>query len=333
MNSIDLSIIIPIYNLEDYIQECLDSIRQSLKELTNVEVLLIDDGSTDDSKKKIESYVSDSRFHYYYQENQGVSQARNYGIQLSKGKYITFIDGDDKVSSDYFSILLKQFKEDIELLCFNYKVFDDNCIRDSFALNEGCIAVNKGDGFKGYLLNQFQKEIAASVWNKIFKRELLIKHNIYFDTHKKRGEDILFNVLYIEHISKIHIINQYLYLYRNRPSSAVHSYQEDFVQENIRFYDSFTSLYKQCNMEPNMKHLSTFYLSRWFGCIYNEAKSNSFQQGWKQLKKFNQYPTYVHYRNQITFKDLPKKLKMYKVLSSCHMTLPIYVLMYIKHHL
>ena len=106
-----ISIIVPIYNVENYLRQCLDSIMgQTYK---NFECLLINDGSPDHSADICREYVSkDSRFRYFEKENGGVSSARNLGIEYSKGEYITFIDSDDWVDSDYLEALYTTLLEE-----------------------------------------------------------------------------------------------------------------------------------------------------------------------------------------------------------------------------
>ena len=116
-----ISIIIPVYNLETYIGKCLDSIIKQLPLDGSVQVYTIDDGSKDHSRSVIQSYVEKNHcIHYVYKENGGVSSARNLGLELIDSEYVTFIDGDDWVSDDYFTVILNELKKNPELLCFNY---------------------------------------------------------------------------------------------------------------------------------------------------------------------------------------------------------------------
>ena len=98
-----ISIIVPCYNTEDYIEQCLDSlIHQSYK---NFEIILVNDGSTDDTDAKIQPYLSDDRIKYIIQENKGLSGARNTGLDIMKGEYVCFIDSDDFIHKDYVKSL------------------------------------------------------------------------------------------------------------------------------------------------------------------------------------------------------------------------------------
>lgn len=123
-----ISVIIPVYNTENYIGVCLESLVKQT--YTNFEVLMIDDGSTDNSGRICQEYTeSDSRFHYYRKENGGVSSARNLGIEYSRGDYLTFVDSDDWVEEDYLEVLYSALvSESASVSISTYKRFsmEDN---------------------------------------------------------------------------------------------------------------------------------------------------------------------------------------------------------------
>ena len=124
-----ISIIVPIYNVENYLRQCLDSIVSQTYQ--NFECLLINDGSSDNSADICREYIEkDSSFRYFEKENVGVSSARNLGIERSKGQYITFIDSDDWVDSEYLEVLYRALiEEKADIAITTYKQFnmDDNC--------------------------------------------------------------------------------------------------------------------------------------------------------------------------------------------------------------
>ena len=114
------SIIVPVYNVEEYLEECLESIQKQT--YTDIEVILVNDGSTDGSKEICESYCQmDSRFKLINQENKGQSAARNNGVSVSTGEYITFVDSDDVISSKYVEILNRYMTEEIDLVECEYR--------------------------------------------------------------------------------------------------------------------------------------------------------------------------------------------------------------------
>lgn len=333
MESVLLSVIIPVYNLETYINGCLDSIQSQLDQQDfPVEILLVDDGSTDQSKEKIQPYLTDSHFKYIYQENTGVSGARNNGLLHAKGQFITFVDGDDSVSENYFSVILSNFDPSLEMLCFNYREYSESTEDIPLTLNNETIAIQSGDGINGFLRFQWQERIRPFVFNKVYKKDILDQYSLRFDENKKIGEDTLFNAAYIERIHSMKMVDPVLYHYRLHPQSAIHRYHPDFVDDAIQYIDSFTRIAEDNGVTIDPHDLEAFYLSRWFGCINNESRSDNFQSGWKQLKRYLNEERFQKNLSLIRFTELPKKLKIYYVLLRLHLTFPIYALMYAKNH-
>ena len=110
-----ISVIIPVYNVENYLEECLKSVQNQT--YTNIEVLLVNDGSTDNSKQICERYCQeDSRFLLINQENQGLSAARNKGVEISTGEYIVFVDSDDSIKTNYLEKLMQYMAEDVDIV-------------------------------------------------------------------------------------------------------------------------------------------------------------------------------------------------------------------------
>ena len=188
-NKAILSVIIPVYNAEKYISECLDSILK--KTDLNIEVLVIDDGSNDDSKNIIEEYIrKDNRIRYIYQNNGGVSTARNNGLDNASGKYILFLDADDYLEEDAFEDLFSRLEMDMpDFMAYAKKIlypdgrgkdvyfdFKDNTCQDSKYIFELM-----------YASSSFNE-----CWGKIYKKEIIDKYGLRFPAGIKIGEDLLF---------------------------------------------------------------------------------------------------------------------------------------------
>ena len=185
---IKISIIIPVYNTEEYIRECLDSVtNQTFK---NFECICINDGSADNSLKILEEYAkSDSRFTVInLPENKGQGCARNEGLKVAKGEYITFIDSDDWVTNDYLEILYKTIeKYNTDFVAANFYIFN-NVTRENSKLYiipniYYDIIVQKGENKKVFFqeLNHAQ---TSTVCADIFKRKFLTSNNMLFDMIK-----------------------------------------------------------------------------------------------------------------------------------------------------
>lgn len=210
------SIVVPIYNCEIYLKKCLDSlINQSFQ---NIEIILVDDGSKDQSLEICNQYKEkDNRIKVFSQINAGVSAARNFGMTLATGKWISFVDSDDLVDMELYSKLkyLIDLHNDSQMYCFNYvsdetdrKVVDEKNASEELNRYEMQIGI-------------FEKEyINGFVWNKIFSTNIVRTNNMKFDTEIFGCEDLLFCFNYIKKINKSVYINDSLYHYIKQNGSS-----------------------------------------------------------------------------------------------------------------
>lgn len=204
-----ISVIIPVYNCEKYIEECLDSVlKQTLSE---IEIICIDDGSVDSSIEKIQKYVlSDERIILLRQENQGQGIARNNGLKHATGKYVAFLDADD-------FYLDEDALEKMYLLCEEKKVSVCGSFRknlESYGLKETHIIEHDIEAAKQKTVLTFKEnQIDFEFQNFIFSRELLLNHNIFFPKYR-RFEDPVFLVQALYTAHQFVIADVYLYCYR-----------------------------------------------------------------------------------------------------------------------
>jgi len=212
-----ISIIVPIYNVENFVEKCIDSILN--QSYTDLEILLINDGSTDGSLGKIQKYNSDSRIHIINKTNEGLSKARQYGIDLIKGKYFCTIDSDDTIDINYIEKLYFNIKKEKSDICIcEYNNFDENGIR-TIKLNvtsedlSGKI-ISKADVVNSYsqILEKYQM---SDSWNKMYRSDFVKNTNVKFTLENKyNGTDLLFNHLLLLHLPKISIVKLPLYNHR-----------------------------------------------------------------------------------------------------------------------
>ena len=228
MNS-KISIIVPIYNVEIYLEECIESIvNQTYK---NIEIILIDDGSTDKSGEICDKYSKkDSRVKTIHQENKGIGQARNVGLQYATGEYIGWVDSDDIISNNMYEVLLKNMiKEDAQISCCNYKRTKDKL--EAFCENEkGDIEVKN----EKLIIDMIRGPITCFLWDKLFRRELF--NDIKFTNHKV-GEDFLVVTKILSENPKVVITNGCYYFYRYREGSSLNNVniegRRDLLKSNL----------------------------------------------------------------------------------------------------
>lgn len=204
MKKVDISIIVPIYNAERYLKECIDSLLMQSK--AECEFILINDGSTDRSEKIIKSY-QDNRIQYFKKKNQGIGKTRNFGIEKAKGKYLMFIDSDDYINPNTCKILFEQCeKEKLDIgVCNFYKDYEDKKREEVILPSFENTTLKE----RPNLLN----EINLSPWNKMYKREFIVKNKIKFE-EKLKYEDVPFVVEALDKAKKIGKIDQSLNHYR-----------------------------------------------------------------------------------------------------------------------
>ncbi len=186
-----ISIIIPVYNVEKYLEKCLNSLICQIA--NNDEIILVDDCSTDSSEKICRAYEKKyENIHYYKQEkNSGPSRTRNFGLKKAQGKYISFIDSDDFVENNYIDVMIENMQNYDLVICAYYLVYE--------AKKEKRIVSMKGQGLNNKNIVELLKnnEMLNSLWNKMYKTEIIKKNQITFDEGESRGEDLLFNLDYI----------------------------------------------------------------------------------------------------------------------------------------
>lgn len=221
-----LSVIIPVYNSGKYITRCLDSIvKQSFNDF---EVIIVDDGSVDNSKDIIKKYVcTDSRIKYFYIENSGVSYARNYGINRVSGEYLMFVDADDYCNHNYFKKMISLIQSlDVDVAMCNYYLVRKN--NDIYAnklpkLFNGIGVLNLEDATNSILLDNGFK---GFVWNKIYSMNAVGSQR--FDVSITYLEDLLFNILIFKNSNKIGYSNDKSYYYCQNKGSASSQLNQDF---------------------------------------------------------------------------------------------------------
>lgn len=221
MKSDLISIIIPVYNVEKYLNKCIESVvKQTFK---NLEIILIDDGSTDSSGNICDEWkMKDERIIVIHKENGGVSSARNAGLDIAQGEYVGFVDSDDYIDNQMYEVLLKQTQKfNTELSFCNFFDVDEKGKKESSNMEYKCILTKK-EVMSGMFQNNNEN---FALWNKLVKREKL--KNIKFDENIKIYEDALFCFQMIENVNSISFCKNNLYFYTDREGSTL-------MEENIK---------------------------------------------------------------------------------------------------
>lgn len=244
-----VSIIIPVYNTELYLQKCLDSIIN--QSFTNIEIIAIDDHSTDNSLNILKSYQQrDKRINILENYGRGLSQARNFGIENSLGKYIMFVDSDDWIKEDMVETMYnKAESENADMVMSTYIREFKNCSKEKvFNLPEISIYVNetiKSDllrklvgPVKEELRNPEYVDALGTAWAKLYRHDVIKDNNIKFIDSKKIGpsEDTLFNIYTFNKLSKVIFINKPMYHYRRTNSESITAKYNPKLKEQRKFF-------------------------------------------------------------------------------------------------
>lgn len=241
---IKLSIVMPVYNAQEYLKDSIEAIlNQSFKEF---ELILVDDGSTDRSLEICRIYeAQDSRIRVVHKENEGSGAARNVGIKLAVGKYITFPDSDDVVKKDMYMEMYNKIEEvQSDLIICNYETINSGVVTAKTRERKDIYLKEKKSCEKYFL--QFRKESVLEIpWNKFYRLDIIRKHNIAYKK-LKRAQDAVFNCNYYEHIKSCYFLDKDLYLYReNNISEVWRKYPEDFIEILLYVNELYTSMIKK----------------------------------------------------------------------------------------
>lgn len=248
---IELSIIVPIYNVEPYLQECLDSILE--QDLEHYEVLLINDGSTDGSGAIAQKYTEKypAHFHYSEQQNQGVSITRNQGIQAATGTYLIFVDPDDALETGAVKNMLDlALSSNADILIGNFvHWFADG----TFKKNKSIIPTERMSGLEWLSQSLKQRKFLPAIWNKLYKRSLLVTEDLLFKPGITSAEDLLFTIQALIKAPSILCIKQVLYKYRHRAESATTNLSRDHAERRFASHLEVTNnLIDTTEMLPNV---------------------------------------------------------------------------------
>lgn len=252
-----LSVIVPIYNAESYLVQCLDSILAQT--FTDFEVLLIDDGSTDSSHAICERYAAqDDRIRIFYQENSGHTAARQTGLRKALGTYIAFVDSDDWISPSMYQKMCTAAKDtDADMVCCGCTAVtpSKNIERKDFCAP----ALYDKEGLEKHVYPQmlfhgsfFHYGVSPQLWNKLFRRSLLEKHFFQVPLSVKLGEDALVSYSCLLDADTVCFLEDCLYFYRSNGSSITHHVDPKKLSENHTLFDTFDRIMPHPCMERQL---------------------------------------------------------------------------------
>lgn len=259
---VKVSIIVPVYNVEKYIERCLKSlVNQTLKD---IEILIINDGTPDNSMKICEKYAkNDNRIKIFNKENEGLGLTRNYGIKRATGEYIAFVDSDDYVDLDYYEKLYNKAVKTSADVCFsNYRINTEK--NEILEDNIRCIPFkDEVIDSNSVLLNMLNvpsdnknitNYMGMSVWRAIYKLDIINSNHILFVSERKYiSEDIVFNFDFLENSKVVSFIRDSFYYYCYNGSSLTHIYRNDRFTKNKILINKLIEKSKEYGKEDELR--------------------------------------------------------------------------------
>ncbi len=223
-----VSIIVPVYNTGQYVGECIESIIN--QNFNDWELLLIDDGSTDESAQICKGYaIRDNRIKYFYKTNGGVSSARNYGIEKASGRYIMFVDSDDICQVDLLETLYNAVSDSFDISA---------CLVASFnGQRHDCPKIEKLYDLESIYTYLDKIGLLHPPCAKLYSGTFIRNNVIKFDESLALGEDLCFNLDYLHHVESAAIVNSPLYYYRDTPGSLTKKIRADYADIQMYLID------------------------------------------------------------------------------------------------
>ena len=281
-----LTVIIPVYNTAEYLSRCIESVINQTEH--NIEVVIINDASTDASDTIIHNYITtDSKINYIkLSHNIGVGNARNIGINTARTKYISFLDSDDWIDAAYYEKMLEQIELNHSDICISgIKTEVDDIYSWKYRYQYPSNFTINGKRCIHALTNQYNSDISISpiVNNKIYCKELILNHYIEFDK-SRRAQDLFFSFMGFVYADKVSICNNIYYHYYQRNFSATHNFTTQYVDDY--FYILFTLkselesrrlfLLYQKEYEKYVNHYMTKLINNMFHNVQNADEQRSY---------------------------------------------------------
>lgn len=305
-----ISVIIPVYNGERYLRECIDSVLCQRDVL--MEVLLIDDGSTDNSLKICCEYeASDSRIRVFHKENSGVSDTRNFGIDHASGEYIVFVDADDYLMPEALSRIEEGLQQNSmpDMLLWGFVSTENRPMGNSRLLQAHPNGFSSRELLHHLITIDAKQRLSGYIWRCAFKRELLNSHGIRFVQHLKMAEDFKFLLDAVLVAGIIPVIQDALYVYRANDCSVTARYKEN-VHRDMFWVNSWMKthvckIYAELKMSVDCLCAETYIVA-----LQNLCNPGTVYSVWDRIRKAREIFVEYSYRSKVI-----SALKQWKVLT------------------
>ena len=286
------TVIVPIYNCDKYLPRCIESILN--QSFDNFELILANDGSTDNSKEVCEKYLKkDKRIVFIDKKNSGVSDTRNKCLSVAKGEFVCFLDADDYMADGFFEEINKILEKYPDIDLVNFGMFSDiedanyNVLSSDVIDYKECAYLSKNE-LKDDFVNLWDNTMLYNIVNKAFRRKIIKDNHIKFPGDYF-GEDVKFNRLYLNHINSMYNSKKCFYHYiREREGAVTKKYKSDFFDIRKKEFYEFNDYFEEWNIpkEDYYEYSCRRYIERVLGCIENVYCSElKFSERYSAIKK------------------------------------------------
>lgn len=279
-----ISVIVPVYNVEKYLTRCIESLINQT--LNFIEIILVDDGSSDKSAEICDEFAcKDNRIKVIHKKNGGLGMARNSGLDVAKGEYVSFIDSDDYIDHTMYQTMYEEMKRTDSDTCYCYfmrRSFGGNLEKEKMYLEKK--TYEKIDKINEILLEMLgapashSKDVVfnMSVCKGLFSRSIIEDNKIIFESERNLiCEDLIFDLEYLQLSKRVSIVNKALYYYCENAGSLTHKYyQKRFEKEKELYRELVYRFNKLCSIEIDIERLNKFFLGRTRICIMDEILYN-----------------------------------------------------------
>lgn len=341
-----VSIIVPVYNLEKFIEQCLRSIiEQTYKHL---EILVIDDGSTDQSAKIIKEIANqDARIIYINQENAGVAETRNAGLKNATGSYVVFVDGDDWLDPTCIVEAVKVAEsKDLDMVMWPYR-------KEHLDYSQKTLLFDETEKYwdETKIANLYRRFIGntkeelrypekldslCTVWGKLYRKELL-ENVVFYDKEiiGSTAEDILFNIHALGSMKRAGYISNVFYHYRKtNEQSLTHHYDRNLVNKRKKYYEIIEKHLKQSNLDKTYDEALSNRVALSFigiGLALIEDKQISVWNKYKEIKRIFEINQYKKAFKQLELSYLPIHWKLFFGFAKKNLKLFVMILLYVMN--
>ncbi len=334
-----LSIIIPIYNVEKYLSKCVQSARNQT--LQDIEIILVDDESPDNCPQLCDEYaIQDSRIKVVHKKNGGLGFARNSGLDVATGEYVTFLDSDDFVDSYTYEHLYNlAVKNKLDAVYYKFKRFvNENEVKQADICNE--IKKFENEDVKELMLDIIASEPSAKVDHKIqcssctamYRMNIIKDNNVRFHSERELiSEDMIFNLDFLKFASCVAFNNGAHYHYRVNPTSLTSTIRTDRIEKNFKLYEYIKNNIHTWKLEPEKanERNARFFIGNSRSSIKHLLKSG-FKDKRQWLDKNLSLPIWKELYQSYHWKELPQYSKLFFYLCSKKHILLLFALCQLK---